>query len=127
MLTKNRIWTLANVVIVDPTRANLFCRSYAIGGFSTYETTQTKGRNYHNQHPINYFFFLAIEVFGCLDKQANVFFHNCVNAMWNFKGPKGLPFFVLVTFLCKKISITLQKMLASSILSQAIVGALVIS
>jgi hypothetical protein len=59
-------------------------------------------------------------VFGCLDKQANAFLHDCANAMWNFKGPKGLSLFVLVTFLCKKISITLQRMQATSILSWAV-------
>jgi len=37
--------------------------------------------------------------------------------MWNFKGLEGLPLFVLVTFLHQKITITLQRMQGSSILS----------
>jgi hypothetical protein len=49
-----------------------------------------------------------------------VFLHNCANATWDLKGPKGLPLFILVTFLWQKISITLQRLQASSILSQAI-------
>jgi hypothetical protein len=49
-----------------------------------------------------------------------VFLHDCANAMWNFKGPEGLPIFVLVIFLRKKFSSTLQKMQTSSILNQAI-------
>jgi hypothetical protein len=56
-----------------------------------------------------------------------VFLHDYANAMWNFKRPKCLPLFVLVIFLHKKISITLQRMQASSILNQAIVIGLTIS
>jgi hypothetical protein len=63
---------------------------------------------------------LAIEVFGCLHKQVDVFLHNYVNVIWSFKGLKGPPLPILVTFLCQKISITLQRMQASSILSWAI-------
>jgi hypothetical protein len=59
-------------------------------------------------------------VFESLDRQVNVLLHDCANAMWNFKRPKGLPLFVLVTFLYQKISITLQRMQASSNLSQAV-------
>jgi hypothetical protein len=46
-----------------------------------------------------------------------MFLHDCANAIWSLKGPEGLHLFVLVTFLCKKISITLQRMQMSSILS----------
>jgi hypothetical protein len=53
---------------------------------------------------------LAMEVFGFLQKQANVFLHNCVNAIWSLKGLKGLPLFVLIIFFQQKISITLQKL-----------------
>jgi hypothetical protein len=41
-----------------------------------------KEKNYHNQHPTNQFFPLAIEVFGCLHKHADVFLHDCANAIW---------------------------------------------
>jgi hypothetical protein len=77
-------------------------------------------KTYHDRHPIDHFLPLAIEVFGCLDKQVDVFLHDCANAIWNFKGTKGPPPFVFVTFLWKKISITLQRMQASSILSWAV-------
>ncbi len=46
-----------------------------------------KKKSYHDQHPIDHFIPLAIEVFGFLNKQVDVFLHNCANAMWNFKGP----------------------------------------
>jgi hypothetical protein len=77
--------------------------------------------SYHNQHPIDQFLPLTIDVFGCLLKQADVFLHNHANAIWSFKGPKGPPFSISVTFLCQRISITLQRMQTSSILNQAIV------
>jgi hypothetical protein len=49
-----------------------------------------------------------------------VFLHNCATTIWSFKGLEGPPLYVLVTFLSKKISIMLEKMQTSSILSQAI-------
>jgi hypothetical protein len=49
-----------------------------------------------------------------------MFLHNCANAIWSFKWPEGLHLYVLVTFIRQKISITLQKLQASSILSQVI-------
>jgi hypothetical protein len=45
-----------------------------------------------------------------------MFLHNYANAIWSLKEPKCLPFFVLVTFLWQKISITLLRLQASSIL-----------
>jgi hypothetical protein len=55
-----------------------------------------------------------------MHKQVNVFLHNCANAIWSFKGLEGPPLFILVIFLCQKISITLQRMQTSSILSRVI-------
>jgi hypothetical protein len=56
-----------------------------------------------------------------------MFLHDYANAIWSLKRPKGLHLAILVTFLCKKISITLQKMQMSSILSCAVVLGLTIS
>ncbi len=54
-----------------------------------------------------------------------MFLHDCANVIWNLKGPKGFHLSTLITFLCQKISITLQRMQASSILSRTIVVGLV--
>jgi hypothetical protein len=43
------------------------------------------------------------------------------------KGLKGLHLYTLITFFCRKVSITLQRMQASSILSRVVVVGLVIS
>jgi len=120
VFTKNGICILINVVIANPTQADLFWWSCATWRFIAFKIVQAKKRSYDDWHPTNHFLPLILEAFGCLDKQTNVFLHDCVNVMWNFKGPKGLPIFVLVIFLCKKISITLQKMQASSILNRAV-------
>jgi hypothetical protein len=77
---------LVNVVIVNPPRIDLLPQSYPTQRFVAFDATQAKENNYCNQHPTNQFFLLAIEVFGCLHKQANVLIHNCANAIWNFKG-----------------------------------------
>jgi hypothetical protein len=68
VLTKDDIHTLANIVIFDPTRVDLFLRSCAIQGFSAFDVVQTKELNYHNWYPTNQFLFLAIEIFGFLQK-----------------------------------------------------------
>jgi hypothetical protein len=76
---------------------------------------------------IDQFLPLTIEIFGCLHKHVNVLFHDCANAIGSLKGPKGPHISTLVIFLCQKISITLQRMQMSSILSQAVVVSLTTS
>jgi hypothetical protein len=66
------------------------------------------------------FFALTIEIFGYLQKHADVFLHDCANAIWSLKGIEGLHIPTLVTFFHQKISITLQRMQSSSILSRVI-------
>jgi hypothetical protein len=54
VLTKDDIRILINIVIVDPTtQMNLFPQSCATQRFVTFDVTQAKKRNYHNQHPID--------------------------------------------------------------------------
>jgi hypothetical protein len=56
-----------------------------------------------------------------------VFLHDYANAIWSLKGTEGPHLSTLVTFLRQKVSITLQRMQASSILNQAIAISLVTS
>jgi len=85
-----------------------------------FQCNSSQGKELLQHTPTNQFLPLAIEVFGCLHKHVNVFLHNCANAIWSLKGTKGLHLFTLVTFFHQKISITLQRMQTSSILSQAV-------
>jgi hypothetical protein len=107
VLTKDGIRTLIDVVIANPTQANLLHQSCATQGFATFDAAQAKERSYRNQHPTDQFLPLAIEVFGCLHTHVNVFLHNYANAIWSLKGTKGLHLSTLVSFLHQKISITL--------------------
>jgi hypothetical protein len=127
MLTKDGICTMANIVIANPIQAYLLLRCCTTQGFVALDAVQAEERNYHDQHPINQFFALAIDVFGCLHNQANVFLHYCVNAIWSLKGLEGPPLSILVTFLQQKISITLQRMQAFSILSRVVAVSLTTS
>jgi hypothetical protein len=43
-------------------------------GFIAFNATQAKKWNYHDRHPVDQFLPLAIQVFGCLHKQVNVFY-----------------------------------------------------
>jgi hypothetical protein len=60
---------------------DLLPQSCATQGFATLDVTQAKERNFCNRHPINQFFSLTIEVFGCLHKHADVFLHDYANAI----------------------------------------------
>ncbi len=66
VFSKDGICTLVEVVIVDPTRADLLPQSCATQGFTTSDVTQAKERSYHNWAPTNQFLPLVIEVFGYL-------------------------------------------------------------
>ncbi len=81
VLTKDGICTLTNIVIVNPTWAHLLPQSRAIQRFVTSDVAQAKERSYRNQHPINQFLPLTIEIFGYLHKHADVFLHDCANVI----------------------------------------------
>jgi hypothetical protein len=100
---------------------------FATQRFVTFDAVQAKEKSYRDQHPIDQFLPLIVEVFGCLHKQAYVFLHDRANAIWGLKRLKGPPIFVLVTFLCQIFFITLQIMQASPILNQVVAIGLAIS
>jgi len=127
VFTKDGICTLANIVIADPMQADLLPQSYATQGFAASNVAQAKERSYCNRHPTDQFFPLAIEVFGCLHKHVDVFLHDDANAIWSLKGINGPHLSTLVTFLCQKVLITLQRMQTSSILNRVLVVGLVTS
>ncbi len=110
MLTKDDIHSLVDVVIVDPIQADLLHRSYITQGLVASDVTQTKERSYCNQHPIDQFLPLTIEVFGCLHKHVDVFLHDCANGIWSLKRLEGPHLSTLITFLHQIVSITLQRM-----------------
>jgi hypothetical protein len=76
VLTKDEIRTLVDIVITNPMLADLPPQSCTTQRFATSNATQAKERNYHDQHPINQFFPLAIEVFKCLHKEGYVLLHD---------------------------------------------------
>jgi hypothetical protein len=128
LLIKNEIRTLVDVVIVDLTQADLLCQSYVIWEYVDLEATQAKEGSYHDRHLINHFFFLSS--WGvCMSKQISwcvlTWLCQCHVKLQKAKRPSS--FFFLITFCYKKISITLQKMQASSILCQVVVINLAIS
>jgi hypothetical protein len=95
---------------------NLFPQSCATQGFVAFNGLKPHKKNYCNQRPIDQFLHVVIEIFGCLHKQVDVL-HDFTNVIWNLRELKGNHLFVLVIFLYQKISITLQRMQTSSILS----------
>jgi len=95
--------------VATPTQKDLLPQSCIIQEFVPFDVVQVKKKNYHDRHPTNQLISLVIEIFRCLHKQVDVFLHNCANAIWSLKGPKGFHISILVTFFCQKNSITLQK------------------
>jgi hypothetical protein len=66
VLTKDDIRTLVDVVITDPTQVDLYPQSCTTQGFVASNVAQAKEQSYHNQHLIDQFLSLAMEVFGCI-------------------------------------------------------------
>ncbi len=81
MVTKDGIRTLTNVVIVNPTHGNFVSLIMHNSRITTSNAVQTIKKNYHDQHHTNQFLPLAIEVFGCSHKQADVFLHDCADVI----------------------------------------------
>ncbi len=81
MLIKDGIRTLIDIVIVDPTWVNLLPQFCDTQRFATSNAVQVKERSYCDQHLVDQFLLLAVEVFGYLHKQVDVFLHNYVNAI----------------------------------------------
>jgi hypothetical protein len=77
VLTRDDICTLVDIVIPNPTWANLFPWSCAIPGFATFDAIQTKEKSYRNRHPIHQFLPLAIEVFGYYTNIPMCFYMGC--------------------------------------------------
>jgi len=84
VLTEDEICTLINFVIIDPTQTDLLSQSCAIWGFVAFDVIQAQKRGYCDQHPIDQFLPLTIEIFECLHKQVYVFLHYCANASFFF-------------------------------------------
>ncbi len=68
VLTKDDIHTFIDVVIVNPTRVNLFLESCTTQGFVVFNATQAKEQSYRDQHPLDQLLPLVMKVFGCLHK-----------------------------------------------------------
>jgi hypothetical protein len=63
------------------------------------DVVQDKERSYRNQHPVDQFLSLTIEIFDCLHKHANMFLYDCANAIWSLKELESFHLSTLVTFL----------------------------
>jgi hypothetical protein len=99
------ICTLVYVVIVNPTWVDLVSQTTSLDEVIAKMVTQAKEGFYYNQHAINTFFPLAIEVFECIHQQAYDFLHICASMAWSPKGTNGLPLIILCAFYRWKMSI----------------------
>ncbi len=68
MFTKDGICTLVDIIIANPTQADLLPRSCTTQGFAAFDATQAKKQSYCDQHAIYQFLPLVVDVFGCLHK-----------------------------------------------------------
>jgi hypothetical protein len=80
VLSVDNICTLANVIIVDPTQADLVSwPTFSHGVVTSSVVIQVKEKLYRDCYLMAMFFPLAIEIFGCFHQQANNFLYQCVN------------------------------------------------
>jgi hypothetical protein len=89
---------IGDVIIIDPTQANLVSQVVFFHGVIATMVTQVKEGPYHDCYLANVFLLLAIEVFGCLHLQLDNIFHQCANMAWTTKGTKGPHLLVLHSF-----------------------------
>jgi hypothetical protein len=68
------------LTIVELKWVDLIPQSCTTQRFATFDATQAKEKSYYDQHPTNEFLSLAIEAFGCLHKQVDVFLNDYANA-----------------------------------------------
>jgi hypothetical protein len=68
VFTKDGIYTLVNVVIIDPTWRDLLPWTCITQILVASDVAQAKERNYRDQHPTNQFLLLTIEVYGYLHR-----------------------------------------------------------
>jgi hypothetical protein len=94
---------IGDVIIVDPTQANLVSQVVFSHGVTKTMGTQVKEGLYHDCYLVNVFLLLAIEVFRCLHLQSNSFFHRCASMAWTTKGTKGPHLLVLHSFYRQKV------------------------
>jgi hypothetical protein len=66
LLLVDDVHTLANIIIIDPTRVDLVSWTIIFCGGIMTIVVQMKDGLYHDQFPINMFFPLDMKVFGCL-------------------------------------------------------------
>ncbi len=102
VFTKDGIHTLTNIIIVNPTRPDLLPWSCAIQRFVTSNATQVLKSSYHNQHPIDQFLPLTIELFGYLDKMSMCFYTTVPMPFGAWRGQKALIFLPWSFFFFKK-------------------------
>ncbi len=70
--------------------------------------TQMNEWDYWNCHSRKQYLPLTIEIFSCLHKQEDDFFHVCANNVWGMETPKGLHFSIFTTYFKQNVSIMLH-------------------
>jgi hypothetical protein len=108
VLSIDGVYTLTNLVIIDPTWIDLVSWATLSHGVATIVIARVKDGLYHDQFSMYMFFPLAIEVFRFLHQQLDAFFHWCANLVWGAKGTKGPPLSILCTLYRQKVSMVLQ-------------------
>jgi len=119
VFTKGAICTLINIVIATQHKLIYFLNFAQLKDYLPLMQLKPRKRTIATNTSL-IFLSLTIEVFGCLHKHVEVFLHDYATAIWSLKRPEGPLLSTLVTFLCQKISLTLQKMQTSSILNWAV-------
>jgi hypothetical protein len=109
------IHTLVDVIIVDPTWANLVSWVAFSRGVVVIVAVHVKEGLYYNSYPMDMFFFLAIEIFGCFQQWSDNFLRWCANMVWIGKGTESFLLSVLRSFYRQRMSMALSRTQATSI------------
>jgi len=108
MFSVNGVYTLLDVVIVNPTQVDLMSWVAFSCGVATTIAIEAKNGFYYDRFLSNMFLPSIIKILRCLHQQTNKYFHQCTNMVWGAKGIGRPLLLVLHAFYKQKMSMTLE-------------------
>jgi len=118
-ITKNSFWTLANVVIIDPTHIDLVQHALTMIMCAITIIVQNKAWSYTKWAPGDDFIPLAIKTYNCFHLRFDSFFTSCVHANITYHQQTSLVHSMLIFYYRQWMSIALQHVQAIVILQWA--------
>jgi len=119
VITRDSFQTLADVVIIDPTRPNLVQHVFTTITHAMIVVTQDKAQSYTKRMPGDDFIPLTIEIYDCFHHHFDSFFTSCVHACMTCHHQTSLLPLMLIFHYRQRVLIALQCVQAITIPQRA--------